>query len=81
MSEIGDLAEKLKGTPYEFMYSEHPTPTTSRYVFQHVTVLSRSEALSVISIAQAHILMGDAFWSDGSPYTSGFYPENMKDLD
>lgn len=80
MTEMQDLTEKLKGTPYEFMYSSHPTPTSARYVFQHAVALSMLEARAIVAEAVAKIQGGTAYWSDGTPYTSGFYPDNMKDV-
>lgn len=80
MSKMQDLTECLKGTPYEFMYSSHPTPTSAKYVFQHTVATSMLEARAVVAEAVAKIRAGTAHWSDGSPYTSGFYPDNMKDV-
>lgn len=78
MSEMQDLTECLKGTPYEFLYSTH-TPTSSKYVFHHAVATSMIEARFIVTAAIARIQSGTAHWSDGSPYTSGFYPGNMED--
>jgi hypothetical protein len=67
-TDISERAKHLKGTPYELGYISKPTPTTTKYVFQHTVAISYAEAVGVIAEADLHLRQGTAEWSSGERY-------------
>lgn len=65
---VKDAAVDLKDTPYELMYISKPTPTASRYAFQHTVATSPAEARTVIAEALQKLQAGEAEWSSGIRY-------------
>lgn len=65
---VQEAAEDLKGTPYELMYISSPTPTTSKYVFQHTVAITPTEARTVIAEALQKLQAGEAEWTSGTRY-------------
>lgn len=68
-NQIKDAAAELVDTPYALLYISAPTPSTTRYVFQHGVAVGPAEAMNLIAVGKEHLKDGTAQWSSGEPFT------------